>query len=94
MSDRASQILQTVGTIILGVALTLMGYFSRSPGFMEEIWWIPFALGILLVVMGLAGIWFYTSQPGKLACPHCGEKIVPKRRGFRDHLYLSKSDED
>lgn len=94
MSDRASQILQTVGTIILGVALTLMGYFSRSPGFMDEVWWIPFALGILLIVMGLAGIGFYASQPSKLACPYCGEQTVPKRRGLRDHLYLVRSDED
>lgn len=94
MSDRASQILQTVGTIILGVALTLMGYFSRSPGFMDEIWWIPFALGILLIVMGLAGIGFYASQPGKLACPYCGGKIVPRRQGFRDHLHLVRPDEE
>ncbi len=94
MSDRASQVTQTVGITILGIALTLMGHFSRSPGFMERIWWIPFALGILLIVVGLAGIGFYASQPRKISCPYCGEKIVPKRRGFRDHLYLTRSDED
>ncbi len=94
MSDRASQIIQTVGVTILGVALTLMGYFSRSPGFMDNIWWIPLSLGILLIVMGLAGIWFYSSQPDKLPCPYCGEQTIPKRQGFRDHLYLSRSEED
>ncbi len=94
MSDRASQITQTVGIIILGVALTLMGHFSRTPGFMDDIWWIPFALGILLIAVGLAGIGFYASQPTELPCPHCGEKTVPKRQGFRDHLHLMRPDEE
>ncbi|GEM_PF-1990705 len=92
MSDRVSQITQTVGIIILGVALTLMGHFSRTPGFMDDIWWIPFALGILLIVVGLAGIGFYASQPKVLPCPHCGGEIVPKRQGFRDHLHLTVPD--
>jgi hypothetical protein len=94
MSDRVSQITQTIGIIILGIALTLMGHFSRTPGFMDDIWWIPFALGILLIVVGLAGIGFYASQPIELPCPHCGEKIVPRRQGFKDHLHLARPDEE
>ncbi|MFU8796634.1 MAG: hypothetical protein ACNA7X_04990 [Dehalococcoidia bacterium] len=93
MSDRVSQITQTVGIIILGIALTLMGHFSRTPGFMDDIWWIPFALGLLLIVVGLVGIGFYASQPNELPCPHCGEKIVARRQGFRDHLHLTRPDE-
>lgn len=94
MTDRGSQLLQTVGVLILGIALTLTGYFSRIPGFMEEIWWIPFALGIVLIVIGLVGIGSHATQPTELPCPYCGQKIVARRRGLRDHLRLFRTDEE
>jgi hypothetical protein len=95
MSNRAYNILITVMVILIGGCLTLIGYLLlRLPWVMETIWWAPLALGIVCILGGLVSIGFDATQPTKIPCPYCREKIVPKVRGLSGHLHLSRLDED
>jgi len=93
MSYRTYDIWVLVMLIVMGVAWVVIGFVSRSPGFMEEIRWIPFALGIVTLLGSLISIGFVATQPTKIPCPYCHENIVPKVR-MNGHLRLSKLDED
>ena len=93
MSYRANDTLVLVMLMVIGGFLTLMGFASRWPGFMEEIWWLPLGSGILIVLVSLVAIGFVATQPTKIPCPYCHEKIVPKVR-INGHLRFSRLDED
>ena len=94
MSYKTNDILVTVMMMVLGGFLTLIGYsLLEFPGAMETIWWAPLGLGILAILLGLVSIGFVATQPTKIPCPYCGEKIVPKCRAT-GHLRLSRLDED
>jgi hypothetical protein len=80
--------------ILVGVAWLLTGYASRLPGLMEEIWWMPFALGGVILLGSLISIGFVATQPTKMPCPYCHEKVLPKVRMMSGHLHISRPDED
>jgi len=93
MSYRAYDILMLIMLIIIGGFLLLMGFVSRLPGLMEEIWFLPLAAGALILLLSLVNIGFVATQPTKIPCPYCNEKIMPKVR-MSGHLRLSRLDED
>jgi hypothetical protein len=93
MSYRAYDILMLIMLIIIGGFLLLMGFVSRLPGLMEEIWFLPLAAGALILLLSLVNIGFVATQSTKIPCPYCNEKIMPKVR-MSDHLRLSRLDED
>lgn len=94
MSYRANDVLTLVLLMALGGFLIVLGYLGRSPGFMEAKWWLPVGIGTAIVLVSLANIGFVATQPARLRCPHCDEKIVPKVSGMSRHLRLSRLDED
>jgi len=61
---------------------------------MEEIWWMPFALGAVILLGSLISIGFVATQPTKIPYPYCHEKVLPKVRMMSGHLHLSRADED
>ena len=94
MSYRAYDIWVVLMLIAIGGAWMGIGYASRFPGLMERIWWAPFGLGILILLLSLVNIGFTATQPTKIPCPYCHEKVLPKVRMGTGHLHLSRSDED
>jgi hypothetical protein len=94
MSYRTYNIWILVMLILVGVAWLLTGYASRLPGLMEEIWWMPFALGGVILLGSLISIGFVATQPTKMPCPYCHEKVLPKVRMMSGHLHISRPDED
>ena len=93
MSYRAHDTLVLVMMVLIGGFLTLIGFVSRWPGFMEEFWWGPLGLGICIILLSLVNIGFVATQPTKIPCPYCHEKMLPKVR-MNGHLRLSRLDED
>ena len=93
MSYRTNDIWVLVMMMLIGVAFVLIGWVSRIPGFMEEIWWVPLALGATILLVSLIAIGFVATAPTKIPCPYCHEQIVPKVR-MNGHLRLSRLDED
>jgi hypothetical protein len=61
---------------------------------MEQIWWAPLGLGILILLLSFINVGFVATQPTKIPCPYCHEKILPKVRIATGHLHLSRLDED
>lgn len=93
MSYRTYDIWILVMLLVVGAVFAGMGWVSRSPGFVERIWWLPFGLGIVILLLALVNIGFVATQPTKIPCPYCNEKVVPKVR-MNGHLRLSRLDED
>ena len=93
MSYRTNDILVLVLIMILGAAFVAIGFVSRTPELMEEIWWAPLGIGALILLGSLVNIGFVATEPTKIRCPYCNEKIVPKVR-MNGHLRLSRLDED
>ena len=93
MSYRTNDILVLVLIMILGAAFVAIGFVSRRPGLMEEIWWAPLGIGASMLLGSLVNIGFVATEPTKIRCPYCNEKIVPKVR-MNGHLRLSRLDED
>ena len=94
MSYRTGDILTLVLLMILGGAFVAVGLLSRRPDLMEDIWWIVVAFGGAVLLSCLVNIGFVATQPAKIPCPYCNEKIVPKVRTMSGHLRLSRLDED
>jgi xanthine/uracil permease len=94
MSYRTNDIMVLVLVMILAAALVGVGLLSRSPELMQHMWWLPVVLGAGILLGCLVGIGFSATQPTKIPCPYCKEKIVPKVRTGSGHLYLSRLDED
>jgi hypothetical protein len=93
MSYRTNDIIMLIFFMVIGGFLLLIGFSSRLPGFMEEIWFLPLAGGAVILLASLISIGFVATQPTKIPCPYCHEKIVPKVR-MNGHLRLSRLDED
>jgi hypothetical protein len=93
MSYRTNDVIVLIFLMIIGGLLLLIGFGSRLPGFMEEIWFLPLAAGAIILLASLISIGFVATQPTKIPCPYCNEKIVPKVR-MNGHLRLSRLDED
>jgi hypothetical protein len=94
MSYRTNDIFILVGMMMVGAAFVGIGLVSRWPGFMEEIWWLPLVVGGVILLGSLITIGFVATQPTKISCPYCHEKIVPKVGMMSGHLRLSRLDED
>jgi hypothetical protein len=94
MSYRTNDILVLVMLIFIGVGFAVIGLVSRIPGFMEQNWWAPLGIGILIFLVSLINIGFVATEPTKIPCPYCHEKIVPKVKSMSGHLRLSRLDED
>ena len=94
MSYRTNDILVLVLIMILGAGFVAIGFLSRRPELMEEIWFAPLGVGAAILLGSLVNIGFVATQPRKIPCPYCNEKIVPKVRTASGHLHLSRLDED
>jgi len=94
MSYRTNDVMTLVLVMILAAGLVVVGLLSRSPQFIEDMWWLPVVTGSAVLLTCLVGIGFSATQPTKIPCPYCKEKIVPKVRTASGHLYLSRLDED
>lgn len=94
MSYRTNDIMTLLLIMILGVGFIGVGFLGRSPELMKEMWWVPVAVGAALLLACLVNIGFVATQPTKIPCPYCKEKILPKVRTMTGHLHLSRSDED
>jgi len=94
MSYRTYDIWVLVLLMVLGAFFVLIGFVSREPGFMERAWWVPISIGGVILLSCLINIGFVATQPTKIPCPYCNEKIVPKVRTMSGHLRLSRLDED
>ena len=93
MSYRTNDIFALVLMMILGASFVGIGFISRRPGLMEEIWWAPLGVGAIMLIACLVSIGFVATAPTNIGCPYCNEKIVPKV-GMNGHLRLSRLDED
>ena len=94
MSYRTNDIVMLLFLMVIGGFLRLIGLASRLPGFMQDVWFVPLVLGAVILLASLISIAFVATQPTKIACPYCQEKIVPKVRGMSAHLRLSRLDEE
>ena len=94
MSYRTGDVLNLVLLAILGAGFMAIGFMSRRPVLMEDIWWILVAFGGAVLLICLVNVGFVATQPTKIQCPYCNEEIVPKVRTMSGHLRLSRSDED
>jgi len=93
MSYRGNEVLVLVLMMIVGGFLVGIGFASRMPGFMEEMWWFPVIVGGAILLGMLINIGFVATQPTRISCPYCHEKVVPKVK-LNGHLRLSRLDED
>jgi len=50
-------------------------------------------LGIVILVVSAVAVGFVATQRVRMPCPHCGQSIVPRVKGWSGHLYLSKGGE-
>ena len=94
MSYRTNGIMTLVLITILGVGFIAVGLLGRSPELMKEMWRPALGVGLAILVACLIDIGFVATQPTKIPCPYCNEKIVPKVRTMSGHLHLSRLDED
>jgi len=94
MSYMANAALSMVMLTLIGVYLIVVGFGSRSPGLAEGLWWVSLGLGIVIVLGSLISVGFVATQPAKIPCPYCQEKILLKVRIGSGHLQLSRLDED
>ena len=94
MSYKAYDILILIMMLLLGGMFILVGFVGRWPGIMEGIWWMLVGVGIAIVVGVMVSIGFTATQPTKIQCPYCQQKIVPKVKWSTGHLHLSRLDED
>jgi hypothetical protein len=93
MSYRTNEAFVQVMIMVVGGAFLGLGFAIRVPGFTEEMWWLPVAVGAVILLVSLVNIGFVATQPTKTSCPYCKEKIVPKVK-MNGHLQLSRLDED
>ena len=93
MSYRTYDVLVLLLVMVVGAAFIGIGFASRLPGFIEEVWGLPLAVGGVILLLSLVNIGFVATQPTKISCPYCKEKVVPKVR-MNGHLRLSRLDED
>ena len=94
MSYRTNDIMVLLLIMVLGAGFIGVGLLGRSPELMEKMWAIPLGVGIGILLTCLVNIGFVATQPTKIPCPYCKEKIVPKVRAMSGHLDLSRLDED
>ena len=94
MSYRTNDILVLVLIMILGAGFVAVGLLSRRPELVGEIWWVLVSIGGVILLSCLINIGFVATQPTKIACPYCNEKIVPKVRTASGHLHFSRLDDD
>ena len=94
MSYRTADILTVVLLGILGAGFVGIGLLGRRPELLKDVWWIVVAFGGAILLSCLVSIGFVATQPTKIPCPYCNEKVVPKVRTMSGHLRLSRLDED
>ena len=63
MTYKAYDVLVLVMVLIVGIFLTLMGFWLATPGFGEAIWWLVMGLGVWMLLVGLISIGFTATQP-------------------------------
>jgi hypothetical protein len=89
MTYKRYDMLTVLVWVILGAALVILGFFLMRPDFGERVWWIVMGVGIALVVVGIASVFFSMRQDVYLDCPHCGGKVVPRVKSSTSHPYLT-----
>ena len=69
--------------LVLGILLEAVEVSTFMIGLMKGIWW-PFAIGLLVVILGSAAISVLYHRKTEYICPHCHTVFRP---GFREMLF-------
>jgi DNA-directed RNA polymerase subunit RPC12/RpoP len=94
MTYKKYDLLTVLVWVILGAALTVLGFFLRRPDFGERVWWVVMGVGVALVIVGIVSMVSSIRQAVELDCPHCGGKVVPRVKSSTSELYLTKVEKE
>jgi DNA-directed RNA polymerase subunit RPC12/RpoP len=94
MTYKKYEMLTVLVWVILGAALTVLGFFLKRPDSGERVWWVVMGVGVALVLVGIVSMVSSIRQAVELDCPHCGERVVPRVKSSTSELYLTKVEEE